>query len=112
MVETLMARRGSFRRINTQNQELMRVQDAVTESFNVLNAALLTEARLLTGISLVSGSPTAVEHGLGRPVQGWLLADADTSAQVWRPVSAPVDAPNKLLFLQASTSVTVSIIVF
>jgi hypothetical protein len=107
-----MARRTSFRKINTTNPELMRVQDAVAESVNVLNDALLAEARLVVGIAVTSGSPTAVAHGLGRPVQGWFVVDADGATQVWRVQPAPVDAPNKLLFLQASASANISIVVF
>lgn len=106
-----MARRSSFRKINTTNTELMRVQDAVAESLNVLNSALLTEARLIPGV-LIGTSATPVEHGLGREPQGWFVVDANTGASLWRSSSPPVNAPAKLLYLQASTPVTVTLVVF
>jgi hypothetical protein len=97
-----------FRRINTTDQILMRLQDAIGESLaSLLSVPLLSQVTVSVSLST---SPTAVAHGLGRPVQGWLVVRKNAAADVYEgDVSI---APNKTINLVASASVDVTILFF
>lgn len=57
--------------------------------------------------TLINGS-TTINHGLGRPLQGWFLTDVNGAATIYR--SQPFN--DKTLTLTSSAVVTVSIGVF
>lgn len=97
-----------FRKINTRDADLMRLQDAVAESFSSITSPLL-DGRLVRNVA-VSTSPTFVEHGLGREPLGFLIVDRIENVSVWRSPTNP--APAKLLALAADVPSTVTLYVF
>ncbi len=65
----------------------------------------------ITGLDLVAGRENHVEHGLGRAVAGWHLADIRGPAFVWRVADSEADL-TKYLPLACSQDVTVALVVF
>lgn len=59
---------------------------------------------------IVGTSATNIAHGLGRPPIGWVIIDKNANATVWKPSASP--QPSTLLTLQASTQVTISLLIF
>lgn len=100
----------NFKKIYTQDQALMQVQDSVAESVQSLTKIPILESNLLTNIS-IGTTATAVDHGLGRQPFGFIVVDSTANVQVWRS-STPSEAPSKLLMLQASSAATVSLLIF
>lgn len=98
----------SFRKINTPDENLMRVQSAIAEVVDPLTRLPLLNTTLIQNVA-IGTSPTAVAHGLNRQPLGFWVVDKTITTDVWRSVSA---APGKLLMLQAGTATTISIIVF
>jgi len=88
----------------------MSVQDSVAEVFNSISKAPMLDTKLVTNV-VVGTTATPIDHGLGRPLLGWIVVDRTINASVWRSPTASA-APNKLLMLVASSSVTISILVF
>lgn len=105
-----MATIKPFRKIQTSNAELMRVQDAVAEVISPLAKVPLLDARVIKAAQ-IGTSATGIDHGLGREPLGWFVIDKSQTADVWRSPT-PSQAPNKLLMLLATSPVTVDLIVF
>jgi hypothetical protein len=98
-----------LRKIQTENYELMRVQDAVEESLKSISSPLIN-GRLIKDVAL-SAFVAPVAHGLGRKPEGFFVVDQQQDVRVWRSaLSNP--SPTTLLLLEASTTATVSIYVF
>lgn len=104
----------AFQRIQTEDEELRRVQDSV-EAFakpltmNPLLDGLLLEGADGTGVALVSGQANYVNHGLGRAVKFWPVSP-NADARVWEDTANP-DAAT-ILVLRCSADVTLRLWVF
>jgi len=97
-----------FRRITTSNQDLMRVQDAVEASVKgVLGIPFLNQNTVTVDLST---SVTEVAHGLGRPIEGWLVSRKNAAGDVYE--GATSIAPNKSINLVATASVRVTIVFY
>jgi hypothetical protein len=96
----------TFRKIQTRDSDLQRLQDNVADAFRKVGLCALVDGALLQNIVLVGGS-TAVAHGLQRQPLGWIIVDRSASVTVYRTAW---DALN--LTLQSSGAATVSIWVF
>ena len=83
------------------------MQTAWASQLNPVVANPQSSARLITGLTLQSGS-NVINHGLGRLMQGWILTDLSGAATIYR--SAPMN--NLTLTLTSSALVTVSLSVF
>ena len=59
---------------------------------------------------IVGTSPVNIAHRLGRTPIGWVVVDKNANSDVWSPSSSP--QPSSLLTLQASTPVTIKLLVF
>ena len=57
--------------------------------------------------SLTAASSTAVNHMLGRPLQGWIIVDISAAASVWKSSST-----NNVLNLQTSADCNVKLYIF
>lgn len=77
------------------------------QSLNPVLANPLLSGKVLGPITLVSGV-NAVNHGLGRTMQGWFITDQNALASIYR--SAPLNATN--LVLTSSAAVTLLLWVF
>ena len=83
------------------------MQTQWASQINPILANPLNLGSLITGIQLKSGV-NVINHGLGRPQQGWIIADQTAAASIYR--SAPFN--NLTLNLTSSAPVTISLMVF
>ncbi len=90
----------------TANKELSLLQTSWQKSLNPLLANPITQGFTLRA-PLINGV-TVVNHLLGRRMQGWLIADVDGAATIYR--SAPLN--DLTLTLTSSAAVNVEIYVF
>ena len=72
-----------FKKIRTSNPELMRVQDEVEQILNPLAKLEILDGHLLRDISITAGTPLVVNHGLARPVIGWVVVRKNANADIW-----------------------------
>jgi hypothetical protein len=98
-----------MKKIYSPNTELMQVQDAVAESLAPLEKHVLLTGVLLNNVEIVAGITEVIGHGLGRSPRGYLIVKKNADANVWESDGRFSD---KLLHLNASANVTVSIWVF
>lgn len=99
-----------FRKINTADMNLNRVQDAVAESLFVISKGLLVDSVLVADVALASGVAQEVAHGLGRPALGWIVVKRNANATVWEPSTSV--ASDKFVRLQSDANVTINILFF
>jgi hypothetical protein len=67
----------------------------------------LLQGQQIQGLQLGT-SPTVVNHSLGVVPQGWVLADQDADAVIYRTVPMT----NKTITLQATATCTVNLLVY
>lgn len=101
--------RVPFSKITPANQDLQALQTNVAATLDPLLNLELLDGRLISNVALVSGADTLVNHGLGRAPLGWIVAGQDANAVIWETASP---APNKVLSLRASATVTANLIIF
>ena len=97
------------KRIFVADPSLMRIQDAIADTINKL-PEFLFNATLIGPVNLVTGD-NVINHGLDAPLQGWVIVRRSSGAVVFDK-QASNRIPGKTLVLNASTSVTVSLLVF
>jgi hypothetical protein len=96
-------------RIITSNSEVDRLQFNVAKAYDTLTAAPLASAQILSDV-VIGTAPTLIAHGLGRRFVGWYVIRKKATGDVWESPSQV--APNSSISLQASTPLTVSLLVF
>lgn len=100
----------AFKKIFTTDKTLNRVQDEVARELDNLSFLnFFSSGKLLEDVT-VGTSATEIVHGLGQPVRGWFAVRQDTNAVIWEP--STTSTPNQSLNLQATSSCTVSLIIF
>jgi hypothetical protein len=90
---------------NDPNFQLMQTQWKA--QLDPILAEPLNDNNFLQNI-LVSTTPLAINHQLGRKPLGWFVVDTDGAAEIYR--SAPFDP--KTLTLTSTAPVTISLVVF
>jgi hypothetical protein len=96
-----------FRRINTEDYDLSRVQDSIEEVLSPLSVLPLLDGVLLEGVYLgSSASGNEVKHLLGRKPRFWIVLKKNAQADIWQ-ISSVLES--KILTLKASAPVTVSL---
>lgn len=93
--------------IQSSDQSLSLMQTKWKAQIDPILADPLSDASILTNVSLIDGS-NVINHLLGRKQQGWFLVDQQGVASIYR--SAPFN--NLTLTLTSSAAVVVSIGVF
>lgn len=96
-----------YTRINVENYDLSRVQDAIGEALDPISTSPILDANFVKNISLKSGQDNQVEHGLNRPYQMWFLVRSNAAAHVYE--AATQYLPSKFITLRCNTDVTVSL---
>ncbi len=91
----------------TQSKDLSLLQTNWASQLNPLLSKQITQGYLLTGIKLISGA-NSVNHLLDRQMVGWIIADIDSAATIYR--SQPFN--KKTLVLTSDAPATVAIWVF
>lgn len=104
-----MAKVKPFNKIYTEDQELVRVQEAISDSISILSSIAILDAKVIENIA-VATTPTQINHGLDRVPVGFIVVDRTANVNVWRDASGVV--PSKILTLVASAPATISILVF
>lgn len=107
-----------LRIIQTEDQELSRIQDSTKNYLSQLNRFTLS-GNFLEKIGppdnlqeiTIGTSTTLVPHGLGRKFVGWHLLDLQGDSRVWRDPSSTADL-SLYLPLKASSAVKVKLWVF
>lgn len=54
-------------------REAQASQEDQRRAQNALNKCDIFSGRRIVGVRLVSGTPTTIDHGLGRAIQGWFV---------------------------------------
>lgn len=98
-----------FRAIRTAVRDIQRLQDALSKVFNAIQTKQILDGRLVEDIEIVSGTVTELDHGLQRPVRGWIVVEKNANAVVWTSES---EIPNRTLNLNTSANVTISLWIF
>ena len=90
----------------TSDRNVNQLQSNIIKLLNNLVRNRIVNCAFLDSIK-VDGQ-TSINHGLGRKPQGWIIADIDSSATVYR--SAPFDKDK--LTLTSSAPATISLVVY
>lgn len=98
-----------FRAIRTVVKDIQRLQDALSKVFNSIETKQILDGRLISNISLLSASTTEINHGLGKPIRGWVVVGKNANANIYSSAS---DTPNATLILNTTADVTISLWVF
>ena len=100
-----------FKKINTDNYELQKVQDSVASAFQTLGMNYMVNGELLKDITLQSGVDNQVQHKLSRVPNGFFVVDKNATADVWQSTTAN-KIKDRILLLRSSASVTINLWVF
>lgn len=92
-------------RIQTDNRQLMQVQDETAKALQPVQAIPMLGGTVLKSISLVAASTNPVPHGLNRVPSYWILVDQNTNSIVWRSHASD----SQFLYLQCSANCVVSL---
>jgi hypothetical protein len=100
-----------FKKVNTDNYELQKVQDSVAAAFQTLGINYMVNGELVKDITLASGVDNKVEHKLSRVPNGFFIVDKNATADVWQSTTSN-KIKDKLLLLRSSATVTINLWVF
>ena len=100
-----------FRKINTGDSNLQRIQDNIEKVLNPLARKEISDGLLIEDVAIVSGTMKSIDHGLGRKLRGWFAVRVSANAVIWDNQSTNL-FPTRTLNLQSSANVTVSLWVF
>ena len=100
-----------FKKINTDNYELQKVQDSVVSAFQTLGMNYMINGELLKDITLQSGVDNQVQHKLSRVPNGFFIVDKNAAADVWQSTTAN-KIKDRILLLRSSATVTINLWVF
>lgn len=100
-----------FQKIYTGDPLQQRLQDNIAKSFSVIEKLPQLDSVIVKDVVLSAAIDNAVEHKLGRAIQGWQIIRQNANAVVWE--SATVNTtPSSFVILRASATCTVSILFF
>lgn len=100
-----------FKKINTDNYELQKVQDSVAAAFQTLGMNYMINGELLKDVTLQSGVDNQVQHKLSRVPNGFFVVDKNATADVWQSTTAN-KIKDRILLLRSSATVTINLWVF
>lgn len=101
-----MGRSNYFRKINTTDEALNKVQANVESAITPVLQCKLLDGHILSDLELVSGS-NRIEHKLGRTLIGYFPVRQSNASTIY---DTSID--DKFLYLTASANITVSLWVF
>ena len=97
-----------FERHDSGKRHMSDLQDRIEEFSRQVSDCPLIVGNLIADVSITSGTPEAVAHGLGRTPEGWIVVRRDADATVFESG----DYDSKWLTLDAGANVTVSVWVY
>lgn len=95
-----------FRKIRTQDKDLVSLQNALARIFLDLLGLEILNGRLIEDV-VVTTSTVTVDHGLNRVLKGWIVVKKNADRRVWQ-----TSITSTQLVLDSSATVTVSLWVF
>jgi hypothetical protein len=99
-------------RSGTHQPDLQRVENSLIASFqSIITNPLLNSPTLKKAVVLTSGVDNVVDHGLSRPVTGWIIVDKNASADIYQSTTVNT-MPTTSIMLKTTNTVTVSILFF
>lgn len=99
-----------FFKINTEDSNINRIQDNLVRTLNPVFNTPILGGNILQNIPLIVGT-NAINHKLGRALQGWYLVRKRGPAEIYDTQDANT-TPTKTLLLITDTDVVVDIYVF
>jgi hypothetical protein len=99
----------SFRKTRVLNADVKNFQDAVAQIFNQILKKQIIDGVILEDLTITSGTPLSIDHGLNTLIRGWIVIRKNASSNIYESAS---DTPTKTLILNASSNVTISLWVF
>ena len=100
-----------YERVPTNDATLNRIQESIEDAFLPVSEASILDGRLVTGVSLASGTTSIISHNLNRRLRGWIVVGKNAAQHVYDVQSSNED-PDKFLYLTAGGTVTVDLWVF
>lgn len=96
--------------IQHDDETVNRIQRGALDALAYLFGLPTSRAQVLrTGVKLVA-TDTLVSHGIGQPLQGWVVVRNNANAVVFEVTVSP--DPKTTVFLRASAPCTVSLLFF
>lgn len=102
---------GKVAQLNTEDRVLNQVQGNIVQKLNQLLSLPILNGNQVSGIQVDNSIPNPVNHGLGRPVMGYILTRSATPMVIADSTTPSVD-PNNIINLDVSSSGAVSIYFF
>lgn len=99
----------ALRSIRTTISDVQRLQDALNKVFNAIFQKQILDGRFIENIDLTSASTKEIDHGLGKPIRGYIVVRKNANAVIYESVSS---TPNATLILNTSANVRISLWVF
>ncbi len=90
-----------FRKTNSKDRVLGRVQDAVDRSITAIMRCPILDG-VLVSANLIQGSDTVVSHCLGRKPVGWFIVGTTRPANVYESTAVTTADPAKQIAFRTS----------
>lgn len=99
-------------RSGSNNTDIQRVENSLVSTLqSIITNPLLNSPTLKKAVVLTSGVDNVVDHGLNRPVTGWIIVDKNVSADIYKS-STENTMPTTSIILNTTSTVTVTILFF
>ena len=100
-----------FKKVKLADSALTQLQNNIAGFTSQLTNNPILTGNLITGVVLVFGQTTTVNHGLGRKIQGFQIVYKNNSVEVWaEDVNQTLPISN--IVLSTSADATVNLWVF
>jgi hypothetical protein len=99
-------------RSGTNNTDIQRVENSLISTLqSIITNPLLNSPTLKKAVVLTTGIDNVVDHGLNRPVTGWIIVDKNASADIYQSTTINT-MPTTSIILNTTSTVTVTILFF
>ena len=103
--------RIELQRLKSDDELLTRLQDNIQTALSELGNIPLMGGRLVLDVALTTGGDNVVNHGLDRPLTGWIAVRNSAQSTLWDTQGAN-PTPSRTLTLRTSATCTVNLWVF
>jgi hypothetical protein len=99
-------------RSGSSNADIQRVENSLISTLqSIIPNPLLNSPTLKKAVVLTSGVDNVVDHGLNRPVTGWIVVDKNATADIYKSATTNT-MPTTSIILNTTSTVTVTILFF
>jgi hypothetical protein len=99
-------------RSGTNIPDVQRVENSLISTLqSIITNPLLNSPTLKKAVVLTTGVDNVVDHGLNRPVTGWIIVDKNASADIYQSTTINT-MPTTSIILNTTSTVTVTILFF